>query len=30
MSYDYPSRAVSDSHNRLTAVRHNAQDVWSR
>lgn len=27
MSYDYPTRAVSDSHNRLTAVVHNAQDT---
>src|ERR1035437_4670841 len=27
MSYDYPTRAVSDSHNRLTAVVHNAYDT---
>jgi len=27
MSYDYPSRAVSDSHNRLRAVVHNAYDT---
>src|ERR1035437_5872253 len=27
MSYDSPTRAVSDSHNRLTAVVHNAYDT---
>jgi len=27
MSHDYPTRAVSDSHNRLRAVVHNAQDT---
>lgn len=28
MSYDYPTRAVSDSHNRPRAVAHNARDTY--